>query len=347
MDSTILLKWYEKNARDLPWRSTNDPYKIWISEIILQQTRVKQGLEYYYSFINSFPNVYVLAEAPLDLVLKHWQGLGYYNRARNLHEAARQIVHIYSGIFPNKYYEIIKLKGIGKYTAGAIASIAFGEKVAVVDGNVYRVVSRFFGIADAIDLSGSYNLFYKKVVEVMGSHEPGQFNQALMELGALVCTSQKPGCENCPLQIGCFAFKNSIQADLPVKSKVQKIRQRHFNYLVIIYNNDILLHQRKLNDIWKGLFEFPLIESSRTLTSAEIFDLPACVKFINKTAILKKESALIKVKLSHQELFIRFFKISLSEKSLLSNEYIWVKENDVLKYAVPACVSKYIENEFC
>ncbi|MGE0567222.1 MAG: A/G-specific adenine glycosylase, partial [Bacteroidia bacterium] len=255
-----LLTWYEANKRDLPWRNTKDPYKIWISEIILQQTQVAQGLAYYNRIISEFPDVEALAKAELDAILKHWQGLGYYSRARNLHAAANQIKQEYKGKFPDNYRELLNLKGVGTYTAAAIASFSYKTPVAVVDGNVYRVLSRIFGIETPIDTLSGKKEFQNMADKLLDIHSPDIYNQAIMEFGALYCKGSNPDCENCIFQKNCFALKFDKVKLLPVKEKKVKVKKRVLNYFIIIdKNKNCIIQKREASDIWKGLYEFPLI----------------------------------------------------------------------------------------
>ena len=243
--------WYNKNKRNLPWRETSNPYNIWLSEIILQQTRVEQGLPYYYKFIESYQTITDFANANLNDILKLWQGLGYYSRARNMHIAAQYIRDNNKGEFPDNYNELVKLKGIGPYTAAAIASFAFNEKKAVVDGNVYRVIARFDGIYTDINSTIGKHEFAKIADELLDINNPAIHNQAMMELGAMVCKPQNPDCENCPISNNCFAFLNNEQKNLPVKIKKVKVKTRFFNYLIFDYYGNTYLNQRGANDIWQ------------------------------------------------------------------------------------------------
>ena len=264
----ILSKWYDKNKRDLPWRRTKDPYRIWVSEIILQQTRIEQGWDYYLRFIEKFPDLHVLASAREEEVLKLWQGLGYYSRARNMHAAAKEIINLHHGKFPGTYEEIRRLKGIGDYTAAAISSIAFGIPSPVVDGNVCRFFSRYFGIGEPADTQKGKTAVREKAKEHISSEHPGDFNQAIMEFGALQC-KPVPDCMTCPLKTGCVAFQQKRIAEFPVKSKKQRVRTRYFHYLLIKTgkgkNHSVFLKKRTGNDIWKNLFDFPLIETEKAV----------------------------------------------------------------------------------
>jgi A/G-specific adenine glycosylase len=255
-----LITWYKDHARDLPWRRTNDPYVIWLSEIILQQTRIAQGLPYFYKLTEAFPTVYDLAAADETTLFRLWQGLGYYSRARNLHKTAKHIVESHAGKFPTTYAELIKLPGVGPYTAAAIASFAFGEASPVVDGNVYRILARYFGIETDILHASARKEFTALAQELIPSTDPARFNQAIMEFGSLQC-SPSPDCGSCPLLTSCFAYREGRVSQLPVKSKAKAQRIRHFQYFVIEHAGKILVHQRQSKDIWQGLWEFFCVES--------------------------------------------------------------------------------------
>lgn len=296
------IGWYKNNARELPWRETSSPYFIWLSEIILQQTRVQQGLPYYYRFIEHFPTVEALANASEQHVLKLWEGLGYYSRARNLHKCAIQIMEDYQGEFPNHYSELLKLKGVGTYTAAAIASFAFNEPVPVLDGNVFRVLSRLFGIYEDIAKPASRNTFFSTAQNIMPKDQPGTFNQSIMEFGALQCTPRNPNCTYCPFAGVCYAFEHNMQSALPVKTKVKKNKIRFFNYIVIEHKQQIMIQQRTKRDIWQGLYEFPLIEKEKLLSKNEVAQLVGIESDI-------KQSDAFKHILSHQIIHARFFHI--------------------------------------
>lgn len=270
-----LLQWYNKNQRELPWRDTKDPYKIWLSEIILQQTRIAQGIQYYYRFVEKFPNVESLAAATEDEVLSLWQGLGYYSRARNLHETAKTIVSNHNGRFPETYNELLALKGIGPYTAAAIASIAFGKNFATVDGNVSRVIARYFLIIEPIDDNNTQKQIKKIAADLIDPENPGMFNQAMMDLGATVCKPGKPLCNICPINEDCEARMKGIENELPLKKNKVKIKERFFHFLFICRegNNkkEFFVEKRQDNDIWKNLYQLPLIETSGVFLSDEGF----------------------------------------------------------------------------
>lgn len=304
-----LISWYLQNKRDLPWRNTTDPYMIWLSEIILQQTRVVQGLPYFLKFTEAFPTVFDLANASETKVLRLWQGLGYYSRARNLHACAKTIVEKYDGKFPDNYQELLKLKGIGKYTAAAIASFAFQEAVPVIDGNVYRVLSRVFGIAEDIGSSRGQKVFAQLAGELMDRDHPHDYNQAIMEFGATYCTPSGPDCHNCIFTNECHANKHGLQRDLPVKMKKVKVKTRFFHYLVIQHQGKILLRQRRQNDIWQGLYDFYLIEDVKPLDMNQIVHAkkPGWATYQNLN--LQHLSNEYKHILTHQRIFARFFHV--------------------------------------
>ena len=261
--SGLLIEWYDENKRNLPWRDTSDPYKIWVSEVILQLTRVAQGLNYYLQFVEQFPTVNALAESSEEDVLKAWQGLGYYSRARNLHQGAKDVVALHKSKLPASYKEIISIKGIGEYTAAAILSIAYNKPFAVVDGNVYRVLSRLFAIDTPIDMSAGKKQFAKLAQNLIDVSNPAKYNQAIMELGALQCTPVQPLCDSCPLQYLCVAKQLNMQSEFPVKSKKVKVRNRYLHYFHIEYEGYTYLNKRIGKDIWKNMYEFPLIETDQ------------------------------------------------------------------------------------
>ena len=312
--SESLNLWYQEHHRDLPWRHTRDPYFIWLSEVILQQTRVEQGRSYYHAFTETFPTVTDLALASEDQVLKLWQGLGYYSRARNLHAAAQYIHGELLGSFPQTYKGILQLKGVGPYTASAIASICFDLPHAVVDGNVYRVLSRLFGIHTPIDSSAGIKEFNVLANELMGKQSPGMHNQAMMEFGALHCTPKNPKCDSCPLSGKCVAFAQNEVGLLPVKEKKIKQKERHFQYLRIRQGQHIFIRQRKEKDIWQGLFEFPLIETQVPPELPELTEEMAWKElFGTNIPTVKGSSETFKHLLTHQRIFARFWEISLPE----------------------------------
>lgn len=265
-----VISWYSENKRDLPWRNTRDPYVIWLSEIILQQTRVDQGLPYFLRFLERFPTIADFASAPEDEVLRLWQGLGYYSRARNMHKTAQIVIQEYAGRFPSTYNELIRLKGIGDYTAAAIASFASNEPKAVVDGNVFRLLSRYFGIEEVINSNKGKKTFTTLANTLIDKACPGLSNQAIMEFGALQCKPQSPDCSACPLHLTCFAYSHQKIDQLPVKLKRTATRNRYFNYVVACHESRLLFNKRTGNDIWQNLHEFPLFETAVPISSLEL-----------------------------------------------------------------------------
>lgn len=341
-----IVEWYVLNGRDLPWRRTSDPYIIWISEIILQQTRVAQGLEYFLRFTARFPDVFSLANAPEDEVMRYWQGLGYYSRARNLHEAARTIAE--KGEFPKDYPSVLKLKGVGEYTAAAICSIAYGLPHAVVDGNVYRVLSRYFCIDTPIDSTQGKKDFNWLANEMLDHQNPGRYNQAIMDFGATVCTPKSPACESCPLNETCMAYHSHRMGELPVKSHKTKVTDRYFTYVLVRMGDSFLLHQRTGKDIWQNLYEFPLIETTDGLLSdsqlvntsewQDIMRLFQEVKAEPHWQSLCEETTHV---LSHRKIHARFVAVQADSAVLpLAPEgFLWVKRQDLHQYAVSRLVS--------
>jgi len=326
------LDWFEENQRRLPWRGESDPYKIWVSEIILQQTRVNQGWEYYERFVERFPNVKSLAEAPLQEVLHVWQGLGYYSRARNMHTAAQQIMQDYQSVFPHNYLEIRKLKGIGDYTAAAIGSIAFRLPYPAVDGNVLRVITRIFGIYDDISQQKTVRTITQLCQELIDKENPGDFNQALMELGAIQCTSKKPACETCPFATYCVAFEKEQVTLLPVKSSKLKVKDRFLHYFIFLKDDKVIIEQRTANDIWKNLYQFPLIETQTVCEKISDFD--------EMQPVFLKE---IKHKLTHQHLTIRFYVLN-GEFPELKNNQIIIPIKRLKDYPFPVPLKGILEN---
>ncbi|WP_040280510.1 A/G-specific adenine glycosylase [Psychroserpens damuponensis] len=338
--TTILTYWYSVNKRDLPWRSTKNPYHIWLSEIIMQQTQIKQGLPYYEAFVTSFPSVFDLANANEQDVLKLWQGLGYYSRARNLHASAKYICNELQGVFPTTYNDIIKLKGVGDYTASAISSICFNEAHAVVDGNVYRVLSRFFGISTPINSTPGIKEFKALATKLLDTNNPGDYNQALMEFGAIQCKPKNPNCDVCPLNASCVAVQKKQVDLLPVKLKKTKVTKKHFNFLVLISEDKkTLFEKRTSKGIWQNLYQFPLIESDTEITAAN-FENHALIKAYFKTedftfSIFNPEP--IVHKLSHQHLYTKFWIIEV--KTINGDS---VPFSEVKTYPTPILISNFI-----
>lgn len=330
--STQLLQWYEKNKRPLPWRENKMAYSIWLSEIILQQTKVEQGLPYYLKFIENYPKVENLAMASEDEVLKLWQGLGYYSRARNLHKTAKIVSNDFGGQFPENYEELLKFPGIGEYTAAAIASIVHGEAVPVLDGNVYRILSRIFGIEAVVGTSMAKKQFLKKAKELMGKKNPGEFNQAMMEFGAMHCKPKLPKCKGCFLAKKCVAFKNNEVQNLPYVKKKKPVLNLYLNYFVFTDGNEIIIQRRNNDGIWKGLYEFP-IQEGKSLLNHE--DVPFSHNVI--------ETMDFKHMLTHRRLHIRFFVFDCHPLPDLSEGQIKVELRKLGLFAVPKPIESFIE----
>ena len=337
--SSQIIKWYERNKRDLPWRNTKDPYKIWLSEVILQQTQVVQGLPYYERFLAAFPNIRSLAKSPEENIMKLWQGLGYYSRARNLHFAAKQIVK--KGSFPNDYESILSLKGVGEYTAAAIASFAFNLPCAVVDGNVFRLLSRFYGIEKNINNSDGRKFFFKLADSLLDKDRPDIHNQAIMEFGSQMCKSHKPNCEDCPLKKECYAFNHQLQTRFPVKNKKGKIKTLFYDYFFFEFNHQTYIKQRIQNGIWKNLYEFPLIESSEEPSKNTILCHPNLQNWLPDELISVKSISSFRHMLSHRNIKARFWRIQC-QTGLINHDFKVIKTTDLDRYAVSRLTEKFL-----
>ncbi|MCH3884031.1 A/G-specific adenine glycosylase [Tenacibaculum aquimarinum] len=339
--SNTLIFWHLQNNRELPWRKTQNPYFVWLSEIMLQQTRVAQGLPYFLKFTEAFPTVFDLAKADENTVLKLWQGLGYYSRARNLHFTAKYIANELNGEFPDNYKDLLQLKGIGDYTASAIASICFNQPNAVVDGNVYRVLSRYFGIKTPINSSSGIKEFKALAQTLIDTKQPGTYNQAIMDFGALHCKPQNPLCDSCPLANSCVALEKKLTKELPIKEKKIKIKHRYFNFLVTITDkNETIIEERKGKGIWQNLYQFPLLETSNNIDEKEVvsseefenlFPFESTISLFNTKEIVHK--------LSHQHLHTRFWIVKTSE--VKTKTLTW---NQVKKQPVPVLISKFLDS---
>lgn len=335
--STKIIHWYNQNYRDLPWRNTTDAYKIWLSEIILQQTRVSQGLPYYINFIQAFPTVNDLANADEQEILKLWQGLGYYSRARNLHFTAKFVMENHKGVFPNSYEELLKLKGIGTYTAAAIASFSSNEPVAVLDGNVFRVLSRVFNVDYDISQNSAKKYFTELATKVLSKSEPNIHNQAIMEFGALQCVPKSPNCITCIFNDSCEAYKLKKVSELPVKSKKVKVTKRFLNYILVKdASENYEMNKRTENGIWKNLFEFPCIESESEMEESEVLNQ------LNEKYNIKSfhyfDSFDVLHKLSHQHLNIKFYTIEIENS--IEKSYTF---QEVKQLPVPIVLHNFIE----
>ena len=345
-DDKISL-WYKNNARNLPWRNSPTPYTIWLSEIILQQTRVSQGLSYYYLFVNEFNSVCDLAQSPEDKVLKLWQGLGYYSRARNLHLTAKIVCEKYNGMFPNTFSELLKLKGIGKYTAAAIASIAFEEKVPAIDGNVHRVLSRCFLLNSPAGSPKAFNECFELSASLMQNTKPSIYNQAIMELGALVCTPKQPQCKSCPLNDCCEAYLTNRIIEFPVKKKAIVQKHRYLHYLILMCNDYIVLEKRGEGDIWQGLYQFPVIETEHATDVIELLNTSEWKKWVTEEdATLKLVHNAFKHVLSHQIIHSQFIVVQLNTHSALHIKTGLVKIESLSTFAVPRLIDRFLQKNF-
>lgn len=339
-----IISWYLQNKRDLPWRETKDPYQIWISEIMLQQTRVATAIVFFNRFLKQFPTISDLAKAKEQEVLKLWQGLGYYSRARNLHTTAKIIQLEHNGIFPNSYKEILKLKGIGVYTAAAIASFAFNLPHAAVDGNVYRVLSRIYGIHKAIDSTEGKKYFQNIASETMGNAHPEIYNQAIIEFGALQCIPRNPKCDICPLYANCFAYNNAQVDQLPIKSKQIKTKTRYFYYLFLSCKSQFLIEKRGRKDIWENLFQYPLIECNKPISTDELLQtLEWKELFGKKELLIHSVSDNVIHKLSHQNLHTTFIHIEMDIEKLKKNtNYKIINYSEITNYPFPKLIGDHL-----
>lgn len=338
--SRVLLDWYAEHRRELPWRETKDPYRIWISEIILQQTRVVQGYEYFLRFVERFPDLAALAEADEDEVMKYWQGLGYYSRARNLHAAARSM----NGVFPRTYEGVRALKGVGDYTAAAICSIAYDMPYAVVDGNVYRVLSRYFGVEVPIDSVQGKKLFASLAQEMLDEKHAALYNQAIMDFGAIQCTPQSPSCMFCPLADSCSALATGKVALLPIKQYRTKTTDRYFTYIYMCVGGQMLLRKRTGNDIWRNLYELPLIETDHQMTVEELL-LASELKELgaNVEPIVRPLQIGVKHVLSHQIIHADFYEMIFPADIQGFSDYIRIGQREWTRYAVPRLIHQFLE----
>lgn len=342
--SSTIVQWYQTHKRDLPWRNSTDPYVIWLSEIMLQQTRVAQGLPYFIKFTQAFPSVHDLAKAEEDQVLKLWQGLGYYSRARNLHLTAQKISTENYGKFPTNYKDLLQLKGVGEYTAAAIASFCFNEPVAVLDGNVYRVISRFLGIDTPINSTEGVKLFKQKAHQLLDKAKPAEHNQAIMEFGALHCTPKNPLCTTCPVSSDCLAFQQGKQGELPIKLKQTKVKTLHFNYLVFCtQNNETLLVKRNEKGIWQNLFEFPLMETNKKVTKKQLEEV-----IPEKIELQAWNTEPVVHQLSHRKMLAYFWLVKTDKipVAFANENSIKINLSRINDFAVPVLIQRFIEAYF-
>ncbi len=343
--STRLLDWHSQQHRPMPWKGERNPYLIWLSEIILQQTRVEQGLPYYERFKAAYPKVEDLAAAPEDEVLKLWEGLGYYSRARNLHFTAKYIARELEGEFPTTYDNILKLKGVGAYTAAAIASFAYDLPYAVLDGNVYRILARYFGIETASDSTAGKKEFAALAQALLDVSQAAKYNQAIMDFGALQCTPKSPTCTACPFQEDCTAFQTKSIEKYPVKTKKLKKRTRYFNYLLLNTTEQIIIEKRQQKDIWKGLYQFPLIETSALATVAQLQLDEVWQQYVgNSNYQLIRQSKPFKQTLSHQYIIATFWEIQLSQLPSVQDNTLLLARQDLYNYAFPKVIDWYLKD---
>jgi len=342
----LLLDWFAQNDRPLPWKGEKNPYLIWLSEIILQQTRVEQGLPYFNRFSEKYPRITDLANAPEDEVMKLWEGLGYYSRARNLHFTAKHIAYDLKGVFPKTYKEILKLKGVGPYTAAAIASFAYDLPHAVVDGNVYRVLSRTFGIESAIDSTEGKKRFQALATELLAKKKAAIYNQAIMDFGATQCTPKKPNCTICPMAEHCVAYNNQLIEVLPIKEKKIKKKDRFFNYLIINQDENILIRKRVEKDIWRNLYEFPLIESTALLDETALVQHDFFKELLtSQTYKITNHSRPIKQLLTHQKILASFWEITVNKAfQEIPKDFISIKKENLATFAFPKIVDLYFKD---
>ena len=340
-----LISWYKLNKRELPWRNTNNPYLIWLSEIILQQTRVAQGMPYYQKFAERFPDINSFANASEDEVLNLWQGLGYYSRGRNMLKTAVAIMENHKGVFPTAYADLINLTGVGQYTASAISSFAANEVRAVVDGNVYRVLARVFGVDKPINTTIGKKEFQQLADSLIDKQNPSQYNQAIMEFGAMLCKPKNPDCNICPLRLNCTAYQHQRINNLPVKLNKLKVRERYFYFFVTRNAQEIVIKRRNNDDIWAGLHDFPSIETPTSQTIGEIFDSVQFKLWFGEDAVIGNITEPIKHILTHQRIYARFIEISGLRCGVMeSNNWMSVSENDLERYAQPKLIFAFLKN---
>jgi A/G-specific adenine glycosylase len=343
--SNELILWYLKNKRALPWRETTDAYVIWLSEIILQQTRVEQGMPYFHRFLEKYPNVRLFAAAEEDEILKLWQGLGYYSRGRNMLKTARQVVELYNGEFPVAYSKLIKLKGIGEYTAAAISSFSVNERKAVVDGNVYRVLARYFGIEEPINSTKGKKLFQQIADEVLDPAHPGLHNQAMMEFGATLCKPKSPDCRICPIREGCYAYKQDKIPYFPVKLKTIRIRERFFTYVVYTDGEQVLMSKRDESDIWANMYDLPLIETTSYTAPSDVTKMLQFEEYFGKDAEVISVFPAKKHVLTHQRIYAQFMQVD-QPPIKLEQKWFFLEIKKLKILALPKIINIFINKFF-
>lgn len=343
--SDPIISWYQANKRDLPWRNTTDPYVIWLSEIILQQTRVEQGMPYFHRFLERYPTVADFAAASEDDILRLWQGLGYYSRGRNMLTTARLVNEQYNGTFPDKYDDLIKLKGIGEYTAAAISSFSAGEAKAVVDGNVYRVLARYFGISEPINSTKGKKDFQQIANDVLNHAHPGLHNQAMMEFGAIICKPKNPACGICPVRTGCYAFMHNAATALPVKLKTVKVRERFFTYFLVLDGDRILMNKRGSGDIWANMYDLPMIETPGQMPAYDVLVTHEAVEYFGNTPGIKEAFGTQTHILTHQRLRVNFVQLEVLPVKL-KEEWFYTEVENLKKLALPQIIFIFLTNFF-
>ena len=343
--SETITHWYTQNKRDLPWRNTTDAYLIWLSEIILQQTRVEQGLPYFYRFAEHYPTVSHFAQASEDEILRLWQGLGYYSRGRNMLKTAKLVHERFNGVFPDDYDQLIGLKGIGEYTAAAISSFAANQAKAVVDGNVNRVIARYFGINEPINSTAGKKLFQQTANDLLNTINPALHNQAIMEFGALQCKPKNPDCGICPLQQSCFAANHNAVASLPVKLKKLSIKSRYLNYFLVTDGETVLMNKRGDSDIWANMYDLPLLETDTLYTTEQLLQLPAAAKLFGTSPALIKAYPFKKHILTHQHIYATFYHVSVNtDKIALKPSWFFLEREKIKKIALPKLIFLFLTN---
>jgi A/G-specific adenine glycosylase len=340
-----IARWYLKNKRLLPWRDTTDAYVIWLSEIILQQTRVEQGMPYFHRFLEKYPDVKSFAAASEDDILRLWQGLGYYSRGRNMLKTARQVNEQYGGIFPVQYEQLIRLKGIGEYTAAAISSFAANEAKAVVDGNVFRALARYFGIDEPINSTKGKKLFQGIADEVLNRDHPGLHNQAMMEFGAMLCRPKSPDCKICPVREGCFAYKNDKIGELPKKLKTVKVRDRYFNYLLITDGDKVLMNKRDENDIWANMYDLPLVETSSYVAPENVTELLRTQELLGDTFRILACYPAKRHLLTHQRIHAQFIHVD-TQTIKLEQKYFFIEVKNINMLALSKIINSFLSKFF-
>jgi len=333
-----LLKWFDTHQRNLPWRESKDPYLIWLSEIILQQTRIEQGTSYFHAFKDQFANIHALANAEEDEVLKLWQGLGYYSRARNLHATAKTVAFELNGKFPETHESLLRLKGVGPYTAAAIGSIAFDLPVAAIDGNVIRVITRLFNIQESVDATPTKKSIHALANGIIRHDRPGDWNQAMMELGSLICTPTKPNCTECPFKNDCAGLRLGTKDTIPFKERKTKTKNRHFHFIVLSDKEGTYIEKRIGNDIWKGMYQFPLIETDKP-TEMSSADIEAHIK---TPIVLHRVNQAKKHILSHQIIFATFY--HAQPVNAVKQNWLSIEWGDFDQYALPRLIDRYLES---